>query len=288
MLKTKIFATLDSAVTSFHGLEAQVRPAPGPRVANTARLSMTQGDSSQPTVRDDAVSNEQPDNKTEPLPDPSKTTVAAHPRSPFEAWKRTASSRELAFAKPPDIGRGLPNATPESLRAERFQTSLVPVEQLLARHGLGGMQTTALEAAAHDARSKSGKSFGISKRQVLFATLGCSLLMVVAVALNASSRGSSDATRVPPPDPLSERPARNRENAAPPRPAQTALSAARGPEGERGVTLERAASDAVIEGRYRAAVEIYDRLAQSTPGRPVYREAARILSERQTEVPRSE
>ena len=291
MLKTKIFATLDSAVTGFHGLEALAHPAPGPRVATTPRPSMAVDDSSPSTVRDDAVSDEQPNHKTEALPAPPTPPVAAHPRSPFEAWKRTARGRDLAFGNRPDIGRGLPDATPESLRAkasERFQTSLVPVEQLLARHGLEGIQTTAREGAAQHARSESGKSLGVSKRRVLFATVGASLLMVVAAAMHASSRGSTDASRISPKEPRWEQPVSNRENDAPPRAAQTAISTARHAEGERGVTLERAASDAVIEGRYRAAVEIYDRLAQSTPGRPVYREAARILSERQTEVPRPE
>jgi hypothetical protein len=45
-------------------------------------------------------------------------------------------------------------------------------------------------------------------------------------------------------------------------------------------TLERAAADAVAEGRYATAVELYAKLARARPDRPVYLEAARILAER--------
>jgi hypothetical protein len=46
------------------------------------------------------------------------------------------------------------------------------------------------------------------------------------------------------------------------------------------ITLQRAAVDAIAEGRYSVAAQLYGTLAQAHPGNLAYREAARVLSER--------
>jgi hypothetical protein len=56
----------------------------------------------------------------------------------------------------------------------------------------------------------------------------------------------------------------------------------RAPAGTKGTTLERAAIDAVAEGRYAAALDMYRKLAADDPSQDSYKEASRILLERLT------
>lgn len=48
-------------------------------------------------------------------------------------------------------------------------------------------------------------------------------------------------------------------------------------------SLERKAVDALISGNYKEATTLYEQLAQEHPETPIYREALRILKEKQTE-----
>jgi len=48
-------------------------------------------------------------------------------------------------------------------------------------------------------------------------------------------------------------------------------------EEQSGTTLERQAADAVANGKFRRAIELYEQLSKEHPDQPVYREAARIL-----------
>ncbi|HEX4339121.1 MAG TPA: hypothetical protein VH062_24605 [Polyangiaceae bacterium] len=58
-----------------------------------------------------------------------------------------------------------------------------------------------------------------------------------------------------------------------------------GAANSRGPTAERAAIDAVAEGRYAAALDLYRKLASEDPSRQSYRDAARILAARLTAQP---
>ncbi len=62
-------------------------------------------------------------------------------------------------------------------------------------------------------------------------------------------------------------------------PVATAATSQHGP------TAERAAIDAVAEGRYAAALDLYRKLATEDPSRQSYRDAARILAARLTAPP---
>lgn len=269
MLKTRIFATLDLDSLALPAPAVTSRP-PAPSPPGAPRL-----DEADPTntegARADASIAAMASTTSVAVRLPPSTSVDVKPVPPpstFVDVKPVPPLSTFVDMKP------VPRLS--------LETSLVPVEELLARHGVVGAASTprgsALPIAAGPAREAAPQRRVLDRRRVVIAAIASLLLIGVALCLRSARHRSNDtveptallpqrepspASRVFPRAPQVKAP-------APPSPSGTALR----------VSLDRAASDAVIEGRYEAAADTYERLARATPTRPVYREAARILRQR--------
>lgn len=110
----------------------------------------------------------------------------------------------------------------------------------------------------------------VSKLSVLLLPLVASLFLVVALSSPRSKPGTAAA------------PAAAASAASPARPsaAPTRPSAPAPLQYDQRLTLQRAAADALAEGRYEAAIALYRRMAELEPNHPAYGQAVRILEER--------
>lgn len=197
----------------------------------------------------------------------------------------------------------VPNLEARTRSPRLAETLLVPKEELLARHGISSpvtarreLKSSAIPARVQSARKKLAAKLATSTRhRVIAAIVGLVLVATVVsrgLAGNVLDAAVQPTARSSPPhspgSPRSQSPqspqslqspqgptAHRAREPIPPSPEQSALALH--------VTLDRAASDAVIEGRYGAAAELYERLARAQPSRPVYREAARILRDESTD-----
>lgn len=199
------------------------------------------------------------------------------PKTRLIPMREGFAAREPAVASLPDLATGTSRAN--------LRTTLVPVEHLLARRApapaSAADESNAPPAPPSQATPAPRKRSIPPKRRILVAALVGALISSMAIAANVM--GAARGT-----------PAASQSNVQPARAAKSlskpAAPAARRREPtpptskltphETGISLERAASDAVVEGRFADAAQVYERLAEAMPQRAVYREAARILRER--------
>lgn len=129
----------------------------------------------------------------------------------------------------------------------------------------------------------------ISPRHIVLALLAVAVPVVFleGPALRAryatSATNATNATSATAPIPSATTPASTTAVAAGAVTARSPVATAA--TSQHGPTAERAAIDAVAEGRYAAALDLYRKLATEDPSRQSYRDAARILAARLTAPP---
>jgi hypothetical protein len=187
------------------------------------------------------------------------------PAAELVARMRLLSRAKSATALPARLDRPQPSGVGLARGVGSRWSALEPALVQLLRAGQSARQTWA--------RTPLGV-------RSLLALPPLTLAVVLVLALGgegSDARASGDAVEarlIVPPEPAPSQPATRR--APPPLPVREVDATRLDP----GVSRERAAADAVAEGRYPAAAQLYAELARESPGRRAYREAARILSAR--------
>lgn len=210
--------------------------------------------------------------------------VSQEPSALAEALTKTRLiplSERFAAREP--MATTLPTLSTRASRAS-LQTTLAPIEHLLAQRAPSKADPADARDRSRDASSKPSASRPRGNirpgRRILVAALVGSIVSSLAIAAKMMGAGSRPPSARENAVALA-RPAKSIAKALPPTASRLERSApVAALRRATGVTLERAASDAIVEGRFDEAAQLYERLAQSMPQMPVYKEAARILRER--------